>query len=219
MADEIQGAGATGPAGGEQKQEQAQADKPRVQASDLPGEALTERLDRERRKAAQEARDAYLKELGVESADEVKSALKELKAKREAEKTAAEKLAELQRKYESTHERSTLAEAVVAERYELEVSKLTEPQKAAVAKLAGDDKVKALRAIDTLSATWVQAPEKKQEEAKGAPEGAAPPRNAPKEGSHSPPDRKSEFEALLKTNPFQANAFLAKYRNEIFPSP
>jgi hypothetical protein len=195
-------------------------EKPRVLTEELPPEALKQRLEREAEKGRREGRTAWLAENGFADEASAKKALEELAAKREAQKSAEERHAQLAEQHKKVAARATLAETVIAERLERELSSLTKEQREAVAKLSGDDKVAALRAIDALAATWAkpeQKPEEKPIEKK--PSATAPSRNAaPKDNMESPPDHKAVWEDLQRTNPFKAGDYLRQHRDAIFPS-
>lgn len=178
-------------------------------------EALNERLERERRK--------LLKDLGVENVDDVKTALAELKAKREAAKTegekTAEKLAELARekaRADSLHE-------TVAKRAAAEMKSLSDEQRAAVVEIAGDDVAAQLRAITALTPTWAAKPAAAQAQTQTAapastPATTAPPRSAPSDSTQTQSSPKETYLRLKKTNPVMAAEFLTQHAREIYPS-
>lgn len=206
--------------------QQAAVESPKVSTNDLPPEALSQRLTREREKATKEARSQLLQELGVTDPTEAKTAIEAAAARREAEKTQAEKLAALEAKHATAETRKSQLESIISQRYETESARLTEAQRAAVTAIAGDDKALALRTIDTLSATWaatqpVAPPAATQaitHPAAPAAQDTAPGKTAPPEGKTSPPDHKAVWQAMNKTNPFRAGEYLRRHRADIFPS-
>lgn len=159
---------------------------------------LDGRLERERK--------ALLKELGLDDVETGKKAIAELNAKREAEKTAAEKAAELDAKLKASDaEKAAMAEALGLTA-KARLATLTEAQKAAVTALAGDDPVKQLKTIEALTPTWPSAPAATATETKAAD--TAPGRTAPtSETPTSAPDLKAIYAELRKTNPVMAARF------------
>lgn len=128
----------------------------KVQTDELPPEALTARLERERRAGAAAERQSLLAELGFKSDEEVKDFAQKQAREAEARKS------ELQRQ---TEERTQLiAKAARADELEKsfaltvanELSKLDDSQRAAVKAIAGDDPVKQNNAIEALRPTWIR---------------------------------------------------------------
>jgi hypothetical protein len=182
---------------------------------------LDERLERERR-ATQEK---ILKDLGVEDVDAAKKAIADAKAKADAEKSAAEKAAEYKTKLDAESRRAAEYEATLKEHAARMLVGLTDEQKAAVSKLAGDDPLKQLQTIQALAPTWAKR------EAEGAaaaaaaaaakaaanaatvpPHTTAPPATAPSGTQQtSPPNHREVYEALRKTNPFAASQYATEH--------
>lgn len=153
---------------------------------------LDGRLERERK--------SLLKELGLDDVESGKKAIAELNAKREAEKTAAEKATELDAKLKASDaEKAAMAEALGATA-KARMKTLSEAQQAAVAALAGDDPVKQLKTIEALVPTWASAPAATETKTVDT----APGRTAPEAGATSAPDPKAVYEQLRKTNPIAA---------------
>jgi hypothetical protein len=172
---------------------------------------LAGRLERERK--------AILKELGVDSADDVKKALADLKAKREAEKTETQKTAELIADLKRKEERLSSLETAVSVKAKNELALLTETQRKAVEALAPDnDPALVLGAIEALKPTWV-VPEPPKQTQPEPPKTTMLPAsaNGPAEPTTSPPNRKAQYEELLQKNPFYAHAFYKQHAREIYP--
>ncbi len=167
---------------------------------------LNARLERERA--------SMLKKAGFESLEEAQASASELKVKREAEKTAADKAAEaLGRAKKAESKEKALTEAVT-EFASRQMMGLTEEQKAAVVLIAADDPAQQLKAIAALAPTWV----KPAEAAKAAPKAVdtAPPANAPSQASTSETNHKAQYEALYKSNPFAAAAYGLAHAADVF---
>lgn len=212
----------------ESKPAQSTEEKPRTSTGDLPPEALAQRLERERTKAAADARAELLKSAGLADEEELKAVAAQRQAQIEAEKTQAEKLADLTKKHETTAQRAARVEAVLKERCAAEIKGLSEEQLAAVKKLAGDDDVQMLAAIDVLKPTWAKAPKaehdgdsggKSQEEkAPAVVPDTAPTRAAPKETKAAPVDHKATWLAMKETDAFAAARYFQSHKAAIFPS-
>lgn len=154
-------------------------------------EWLDARLERERSK--------LLKDLGVQSIDDAKKILAEHAAKAEAEKSTAQKAAELETSLKATKAEKESLAAALGEYAKAQMGALTEAQRSAVAAVAGDDPALQLKTINALRPTWASAA------APAAPADTAPPPAAPKGGPVSePPDAKAIHEELKKTNPVLA---------------
>lgn len=161
------------------------------------------RLERERQKV--------LKDLGIEDVEDGKKAIDDLKKRRDADKTYAQKATELEGKLKTTSaEKAEMAEALGAYA-KTQLAALTPAQQKAVTDIAGEDAAKQLKAIAALTPTWGSAPAAPPAGAPAAPPPAAPPGdtaprpnapNAPPPGS--PPDPKAIYAELKKTNPFIA---------------
>lgn len=165
---------------------------------------LPARLERERRQV--------LKDLGVESIEDGKKAIAEINAKRESEKTAAEKASDLDNKLKAANaEKATMAETLATYAKSL-MGGLTEAQKSAVIAIAGEDASKQLKAIEALTPTWqTKAPDAAAATAtavatqKPVVADTAPAKTAPGDTpTTSPPDPKAIHAELLKTNPVVA---------------
>ncbi len=159
---------------------------------------LDARLERERAKV--------LKDLGVESLDDAKKAFADLNAKREAEKSSAQKAAELEASLKTTKaEKDSMAEALGLYA-KSRLGALSEAQRNAVVAVAGDDPAKQLKTIEALVSTWANAA---APAAPAVPKDTAPTQAAPKDsGTVSPADPKAIYTELAKTNPILA----ARYR-------
>jgi hypothetical protein len=165
---------------------------------------LDARLERERAKV--------LKDLGIESLEDGKKAIGELNAKREAEKTSAQKAAELEGTLKSTKADKEAMAAALGGYAKTQLASLTDAQREAVAAIAGEDPVKQLKAIEALAPTWKAAagtpatPSTPAAPGTPKPNDTAPGQSAPNDSNAntSPPDPKAIYAELKKTNPFIA---------------
>lgn len=216
---------------------------PAVQANDDPNNPpwLPERLARERKTAAKEAeanaRKLLLEELGGDP-DSIKKLLADEKKRAEAQKTLETKVAERDAALNAKDARNKELESSVKVFADGQLSSLSESQKAAVLKVAGDDPAKQLNAIEALRPTWAavapvapaQAPNAATPVAVppvvAAPPArpataTAPPANAPPPaGSSVVENRLETFTAMNDPQsptyaPFAAAAFYGRYRTEI----
>lgn len=198
------------------------AEKPPTAVGDLPDEALRQRLQREREKGAAEARAAQLKSLGVENEDELKAALKDRQERLDAEKSQADKLADITARHAETSKRAQRYETIIKARATAELADLTDEQRAAVESLAGDDPAETLKAITALRPTWGKPATKDDaadEKPKPPPVDTAPSRNsAPNDDNTSPPDHKAVWEAMKAKNPIAAAGYYNSHKQQIFPS-
>jgi hypothetical protein len=205
----------------------------RVQVADLPTEALTERLTRERKAGANEAITSLLKELGVESSDVLKQAIEDRRKAEEQAKTDSQKLTELQAR--QTQELAKLKQYETALNASLmgEVESLTPEQREAYEMLKSDDPANNLKVVMALQKAKAKEPAQPETPAVPAapatpapavqarPPAAdtAPPRgSAPDSANESPPDHKAVWEGLQATNPFKAASYLREHQRQIFPS-
>lgn len=158
---------------------------------------LGPRLERERAKV--------LKDLGVESPEEVKKAVDAARAAAEAQKSDAQKRGELESTLKAERAAKQEMAAALDAYAKSQMGALTEAQRNAVAVAAGEDPAKQLKFIEALKPTWAGAA------APAAPAAPPPVKDtalapaAPKEGVLAPPpDAKAIHEELQKTNPVLA---------------
>lgn len=166
---------------------------------------LDARLERERR--------SLLKELGIDSTDEAKKLISEANAKKEAEKSDAQKRGELEKDLESKNKRlNEMAEALGAHAT-AQLKGLNDQQREAVLGIAGDDPAKQLKTIEALRPTWAGAAAPAAAASPEAPRNTAVAPSAPKdEGTHSsPPDHKAIYAEMLKTNPILASRYALEH--------
>lgn len=191
------------------------------------------RVEQAKRSGANEV----LKNLGVKDADEAKALIDAAKATADAAKTELQKAQEKGKSAETLAARVVDLEKTIKARADIELGQLTETQRAAVAKLAGDDPAKTLEAIDTLKPTWPTAatlvtptpatvtpavpaptPAATASAPTSAPATTTPAPTAPGGAPNtSPPDRKAEYAAMKAKNPHAAALYLNAYANEIYP--
>lgn len=160
---------------------------------------VSKRLEREYAK--------ILRDLGVQSLDDAKAAVASAKAAEDAQKSAAQRLAELEVQLKNSNaESKNMADALGAYA-KSQLDALTEPQRNAVLTVAGDNPSQQLKTIEALKATWA-APAAPAVSAV-VPADTSAVRSGPKETSENttPPDDKSIYEELLLTNPVLASRF------------
>lgn len=161
----------------------------------------------------EQAKRAALTEAGFASADEAKAA----KAALDANKTEAQRQADKLKALEPEAEAAKDLRSRLTKYADAELAKLTEPQKAAVLAIIGEDKTKALDVIEQLRPTWVATPAAPAAGATGgtpptkpAP-ATAPGRTAPADASApSSASKLSQYRELEKTNPFAAAEFMSR---------
>lgn len=153
---------------------------------------------------------ALLKELGVESLDDAKKAIADLNAKREAEKTAAQKASEAETALKAEKAKSEEMAKALGAYAKSKMDGLTEAQRAAVVAVAGEDAAKQLATIEALTPTWASQPAPTAAPATAGaapiqqqkPADTAPAPSAPNEGGAPlPADPKAIYADLKKTNP------------------
>lgn len=174
---------------------------------------LPARLERERR--------SLLKQLGVEDVGSAQAALDELKKRRDAEKTETDRLRGQLAELESKAKRAAELETVIAARADVELKSLTDAQREAVMKLAGEDPSRLLSAIDALRPTWAtQAPAPvaapPQTQAKPAPISTSPAGRGPSPEASEAEDVNATYARLAKTDPQQAAAFRLRHFSQFF---
>ncbi len=166
---------------------------------------LNARLERERA--------SMLKKFGFESVEDAQASAVELKAKREADKTAAEKAAEATAQLKKSQTKEKALTEAVSEFASLQMTTLSAEQKAAVALIAGEDPALQLKAIAALAPTWVK-PEASKAAVKAVD--TTPPANAPSQVGTSDTNHKAQYEALKKSNPFAAASYGLAHAGEVF---
>ena len=150
--------------------------------------------------AQKAAEKAVLERLGVTDVEAASKAIAAANAAAEANKTAAEKAAELQQQLNASKTEAERLTATTREYAARMLGVLTAEQQAAVKAIAGEDAAKQLQAISALGPTWA-----KQEPAK--PVNTAPVGGPPSDPT-SPPDHRSHYESLKSTgNPFERAAY------------
>ncbi len=166
---------------------------------------LDARLERERR--------SVLKELGIESLDEAKKTLTEAAAKKEAEKSVAQKLGEVEKERASERKRMTEMEETFSVLATAQLKTLSDAQRAAVALVAGDDPAKQLKTIEALRPTWASAAAPAATASPEAARNTAVAPNAPKDAGtlSSPPDHKAIYAELMKSNPIFASRYALEH--------
>lgn len=173
----------------------AQESKAAVDANGDP-HWLAARLERERVQV--------LKSLGVDSVDDAKKAIADLKAKQDLEKSAEQRALEATQRIAAIEaEKASMASALGAHA-KTQLSALSESQRAAVLSIAGDDAAKQLQAIAALATTWAAPSAAPAAAPAAAVVDTAPANSAPQQLITSPPDHKAVYAELKKSNPVVA---------------
>ncbi len=183
--------------------------EPKAKAEETEPHWLNARLERERA--------SMLKKFGFESVEEAQASATELKAKREAEKTSADKAADALSRAKKAESKEKALNEAVTEFAARQMVGLSEEQKSAVTTIAGDDPALQLKAIAALQPTWTKAEAAaaiKVEPAKAVD--TTPPANAPAQGTTSDTNHKAQYETLKKSNPFAAAAYGLAHSGEVF---
>lgn len=178
---------------------------------------LPERIEQAKRAATADA----LKALGVDSIDAAKAAVSKARELEEASKTELQRYADKVSALEPMAKRAADLEATIGRIADVEVSRLTEEQRSAVAAIAGDDKARVLATIEALRPTW----NKPQASAPNAPAPIAAPANTAQKPPPSPNasavsgvDHAATYQALKAENPVMAAAYLSQHQRAIYPS-
>lgn len=160
------------------------------------------------------ARQALLKELGVENLDEAKAVLADANTRKEATKSAEQKALEATTKLTQAEQEAKEYKEIVRSQASTRLSSLNEEQRKAVEAVAGDDPARQLRTIEALSPTW----SKKPATVTPAPivSDTAPPPNQPAAPNGIVPNAKAVWESLKESNPILADRFLLANQKEIF---
>jgi hypothetical protein len=195
------------------KEVEVKAEKPKAEAksSGEPDHAwVAERLEREQRK--------LLKELGVENLDEAKAFMKEIKTRKEADKSHELKAQELATQLASSKEHGEKLASSLKTFASAKMASLSPEQQAAVKAIAKNDPAAQLETIEALAPTWV-APVEAPKEAVVKPPVAntSSSKDMPAGAVTSPTNRKAEYERMKETNPIYAGRFLLQYQSEIYP--
>lgn len=166
------------------------------------------RLERERAK--------IFKDLGIDNPDDAKKAIAEQRARVEAAKTTEQKNAELLAQLTAKDADVASYRVTLGEMTARMMVALTDEQKAAVVKLAGDDPAKQLATINALTPTWTAKTAADAAAVKAAPASTAPGKIAPDGSTAVPSNHRQNYEALQKTNPFEAAAYGLRHAADVF---
>lgn len=175
---------------------------------------LKERLDRSRLSGRKE----LLEELGITDPAAAKEAIEAARKAAEDQKTLAEKLAEKSTAAEQFAARSKALEATLKSHADAMLAGLSDDQKASIQAIAGED---AQKIVDTVTALkWGPSALRAESAlpAKAPVSDTAPSKKAPSEENTSPPDYKSQYEALRASNPYAAAVYMNRYASRIYPS-
>jgi len=175
------------------------ADPPAPAAISLTNEQLKQRLDESKASGTK----ALLKELGFESPDAAKAALKTLKDLQTAQLTEAEKAAARIKELEPTAARAATLEGTLAKLVEGQFSRLPEAAQKAIDAVAQGNAEKRLELMTVLEASGGLAPATPAP--KPAPATVTPsPAPAPANGVKSKFD---EWQEHMKTSPLLGDLF------------
>jgi len=161
------------------------------------------------------AKAALLKELGTSDAAEIKAALADLQSRRDAQKSAEQKAAELGTKLGSVEAEKAALHEALRDYADVQLSSLTELQKAAVLATAGESPSKQLATIKALMPTWSTKPADPivpPATPKGKSSTTATKREAPGGAPGTQEENPKETYARLQTvNPFAAASYANKH--------
>lgn len=119
---------------------------------------LAKRLEQAKRVGAKDAdvaaRKAILAELGIDDPATIKKLAEDEKKRAEERKSLEQRVAERDAALKAKADRNTELEESVKSYADMQLAGLTEAQKAAVVKVAGNDPPKQLKAIEALRPTW-----------------------------------------------------------------
>lgn len=169
---------------------------------------MAARLERERAK--------ILKDLGVDNPEDAKKAIAEHKARTEAAKTTEQKNAELLAQLTAKDAETAAYRMTLGEMTARMMVGLSEEQKTAVTKIAGDDPAKQLATINALAPTWAAKTAADAAAVKAAPASTSPGKVAPDGSTVAPSNHRATYEALQKTNPFEAAAYGLNHAADVF---
>lgn len=192
----------------------AEVPKPLVQASSLPEEALSKRLEQ----AKKTGKTELLTELGVASTEELQAAIAAHKATVEAQKTAEQKAIERETALNDLNRRFSEYQAAIDSTWAAESAKLTPEQLEAVTTVAGENAAARIRALNALRNTWGVPAAPRAETPAAPPANTSPVSKAPAPaGTQSLNDPKAIHAELLKVNPIAAARYADAHSREIFP--
>lgn len=191
-----------------------EAKHPVTTVADLPPEALKQRLDAVRDRAASDARAALLAEIGVTDASEAKRLMAEAQAAADAQKSELEKLTDRANAMSVQLSKAEQAGVALKAYADAELAALSEERSAAVREVAGDDPAAQLRALVAMRKTWAPAkPEATEEptpqQAPVKPASTTPTTGGPPEaGATTPINHRERFLQLKAKNPYLAAEYL-----------
>jgi hypothetical protein len=172
---------------------------------------LPERIEQAKRSAMAET----LKALGVADVESAKVAIAKARELEEASKSEIQKLADRLASVEPQATRARDLEERLSRFADAELSKLSENQRAAVMRIAGDDKARALDTIEALRPTWSSQSQSAPSAPLPAPASTAqqaPPTPAkPSNGI----DHRATYEALKAQNPVMAAAYRQQHQHAL----
>jgi hypothetical protein len=161
--------------------------------------------------AKESARKTLLAELGITDPTEAKTAIAEAAARKEAAKTADQRVAELS--LQVANQTAALKVAV-----DHAAKSITPAQREALDGIAGTDQALWLRTYSALAPTWGAPPMATPEPVVApvaaplpAPATTAPIGAPPAPSSTSPVNHRATYEALKQTNPFAAAGYLNRH--------
>lgn len=154
---------------------------------EIPSDELKRRLDETRTKAASEARADLLKSLGIADETALKGIVDNHKKLEDEKRTDLEKRDARIKDLEPKAIRADALEAVVKRQVETGLASLNETQREAVKRLAGDDPLKQLDAIEVFKSALPAAPIAPANPATPAPPAVPKPPIPPAANTGAPP--------------------------------
>lgn len=186
-------------------------------------EWLPQRLER----AKSSAQSDLLRTLGVQSVDDAKALVEAARKLEEERKTEAQRVAERIAALEPKAKQADDLASKLGRYAEAELGKLSEPQRAAVLAIAGEDRARALDVIEALRPTWASASthvEQAQHQQVAAPRPPPASTSAATVAQSGAPaqsaqvDHKAEYERIRGINPVLASQYLLAHVTEIYPA-
>lgn len=173
---------------------------------------LPERIEQAKRSAMAET----LKALGVTDVESAKAAIAKARELEEASKSEIEKLAGKLAALEPQAKRAADLEERIGRLADAELAKLSDAQRDAVKRLAGDDRARMLDALDALRPTWTApaAPTNAPAPLPTAASTAQAPAPPPAAKTHGV-DHRATYEALKASNPVMAAAYRQRFGHEL----
>jgi hypothetical protein len=172
---------------------------------EIPSDEFKRRLDETRTKAENDAKAALLKSLGVTDEGALKTAVEQYRKLEDEKRSDLEKRDARIKDLEPKAQRADALEQVVKRQVDVGLAGLSEAQREGVKRLAGDDPLRQLEAIEVFRNALPPAPLAPPAlPIPPAANTAAPPAPPPAGTSTPHVDHLATYQALQKSNPMRA---------------